>query len=64
MVRVVGNLHGICRDPSDDMVFECAQNSGARIIVTGDNDLLSVEEYQGIRILTPRAFLDEFSASA
>jgi putative PIN family toxin of toxin-antitoxin system len=61
MVEFTGALRGICRDPKDDMVLECAESSGAEVIVTGDKDLLAVGEYEGIRILTPRAFLDEFS---
>jgi predicted nucleic acid-binding protein len=60
-VEFTGALHGICRDPKDDMVLECAESSGADLIVTGDKDLLAVSEYKGIRILTPRAFLDELA---
>lgn len=60
-VEFTGALHGICPDPKDDMVLECAESSGADLIVTGDKDLLAVSEYEGIRILTPRAFLDELA---
>lgn len=56
-VKVRGNLRGICRDPNDDMVFECAVLAGACVIVSGDKDLLAVETYEGIRVLTPREFL-------
>jgi predicted nucleic acid-binding protein len=34
------------------------------VIVSGDKDLLAVGEYEGILVLTPRAFLDEFSRPA
>ena len=54
-----GRLRGVCRDPQDDMVLECAVNAGADVIVTGDKDLLALGEYEGIRILSPRAFLDD-----
>ena len=56
--EVLGDVHGICRDPKDDMVLECAARSHADVIVSGDKDLLAVGEYEGIRIVTPRAFLD------
>jgi predicted nucleic acid-binding protein len=56
-VKVSGKLRGVCRDPNDDMVFECAALAGASIIVAGDKDLLAVGIYQGIRVLTPRDFL-------
>jgi predicted nucleic acid-binding protein len=57
---VVGSVKNICRDPNDDMVLECAVRAGAKAIVTGDKDLLTLGEYEGIRIVTPRTFLDEF----
>jgi putative PIN family toxin of toxin-antitoxin system len=57
-VEVRGAVQGVCRDPKDDMVFECAVQSDARIIVSGDKDLLSVKTYRGIDVLTARQFLD------
>jgi putative PIN family toxin of toxin-antitoxin system len=60
-VGVTGAVHGVCRDPKDDMVFECAVKADAEIIISGDNDLLSVKTYRGIQILTARQYLDRFS---
>ena len=57
MVQTGGNLKGVCRDPSDDMVFECAVLAKAAVIVSGDKDLLAVRTYEGIRVMTPREFL-------
>jgi len=56
--ETTGSVRGICRDANDDMVLECAVLAHANVIVSGDKDLLAVGEYEGIRILTPRAFLD------
>jgi uncharacterized protein len=64
--NVENKLHGVCRDPKDDMVFECAVDSEATVIVSGDRDLLAVGSYQGIRVLTARQYLEEadtFSAT-
>jgi putative PIN family toxin of toxin-antitoxin system len=58
-VNLSGNLNGICRDPKDDMVFECALLSGAKMIVSGDKDLLAVEIDEGIQVMTPREFLSK-----
>jgi uncharacterized protein len=58
-VDVEDKLHGVCRDPKDDMVFECAVVSDANVIVSGDNDLLVVGNFQGIRVITARKYLDE-----
>lgn len=57
LIEIAGTLHGVCRDPKDDMVLECAVTAGAKAIISGDKDLLSLESYQGIRILSPRAYL-------
>ena len=53
----------MCRDPKDDMVFECAVKADAEVIISGDNDLLSVKTYRGIQILTARQYLDRLSTS-
>jgi putative PIN family toxin of toxin-antitoxin system len=57
-VVVSGRVAGVCRDPKDDFVLECAENGDAVCIVTGDKDLLSLESYAGMRIITPRQYLD------
>jgi predicted nucleic acid-binding protein len=51
-------LMGVCRDPNDDFILECAVVSRADVIVTGDKDLLSLGEYEGIRIVTARQYLE------
>ena len=53
----------ICRDPDDDVVLATAVSGGADTIVTGDQDLLVLDPFQGIRILTPAAFLDAVSTA-
>lgn len=57
-VEVTGTLQGVCRDPKDDMVFECAVEAHAEIILSGDKDLLSVKTYNEIQVLTARQFVD------
>jgi len=56
-VRISGDLKNICRDANDDMVIECALIAQAQIIVSGDKDLLSLEMYSGIRVVSPAAYL-------
>ena len=51
-----------CRDPDDDMVLETAVAGRADCIVTGDQDLLVLDPFQGIRILVPADFLREVGA--
>lgn len=47
------------RDADDDEVLACAVAGSCEIIVTGDNDLLVLKEYRGIRILTTTQILAE-----
>ncbi len=49
-----------CRDPKDDHVLACALGGKADYLVTGDDDLLSLDGYPALgqlRIVTPRSFL-------
>jgi len=48
----------ICRDPDDVKILGLAVAAHADCIVTGDKDLLILEKFQGIPILTPRSFSD------
>ncbi|RLE20594.1 MAG: putative toxin-antitoxin system toxin component, PIN family [Acidobacteria bacterium] len=47
----------VCRDKDDDAVLALAQSSGADCLVTGDGDLLILESFTRIPIISPRAFL-------
>ena len=42
----------IASDPDDDAVLACAVSARADVITSGDKHLLTLGEYQGIRILT------------
>jgi uncharacterized protein len=52
------------RDPNDDMVVACAVAAKADYLVTRDKDLLSLGSHEGIRMVTPRQFLDLLDAGA
>ncbi len=47
-----------CRDPDDVTVLATAVAGEADCIITGDEDLLILKEYNGIRILSPRQWLE------
>jgi uncharacterized protein len=44
------------RDPADRWVLATAEAAGADVLVTGDDDLLSVAGESVVRIVSPRAF--------
>ncbi|MEW6040521.1 MAG: putative toxin-antitoxin system toxin component, PIN family [Elusimicrobiota bacterium] len=47
----------LCRDPKDNIILECALAGKVDFIVTGDKDLLSLNSFRNIPIITPRQFL-------
>lgn len=49
----------ICRDPKDNMLLELAVSGDADYLITGDGDLLVLNPFRGMEILTPRGFLDK-----
>ena len=65
-------LPGVTRDPADivdidrasvrtsedDPVVACAVEGKADYIVSGDQDILVLEEYEDIQIVTPRQFVE------
>lgn len=46
------------KDPSDNKIIECALEAKASFIISGDKHLLKVKEYKGIKIISPKKFLD------
>ncbi|MDP6501994.1 MAG: putative toxin-antitoxin system toxin component, PIN family, partial [Planctomycetota bacterium] len=47
--------------PKDDKFLELAVSGAASHIVTGDQDLLVLNPFRGISIVTPRQFLESLS---
>lgn len=48
-----------CRDPKDDKLLELAVSGSADFLVTGDKDLLVLNPFRAVEIITPREFLDK-----
>lgn len=46
-----------CRDPTDDKFLELAVNGRADLIVSGDADLLALNPFREIPIVTPAVFV-------
>jgi putative PIN family toxin of toxin-antitoxin system len=46
-----------CRDPKDDKFLEAALSGKADVILTGDADLLTLNPWRGIAILSPAEYL-------
>ncbi len=48
-----------CRDPKDNMILELAIGGSADLILTGDQDLLTLGSFHGILIWTPAQYLEQ-----
>lgn len=46
-----------CRDPKDNKFLELAVSGRASHIISGDQDLLILNPFRGILVVTPQAFL-------
>lgn len=52
------SVHGVATHPEDDLILATAVSATAAYLVTGDTKLQDLGTYSGVRILSPRAFLD------
>ncbi len=64
VVRPVERLNVVKEDPDDDRVLECAVESGAEIILSGDRHLLDLGSFRDIRITDPATFLGELESES
>lgn len=47
---------GAVRDPNDDMILGCALAGRANYAITRDDDLLSLERWRQVEIISPEQF--------
>lgn len=57
IVEPLRKIEVIKEDPDDNKILECAFEGKAEAIVSQDNHLLKLKEFEGIKILTPEEFL-------
>ena len=53
-----------CRDPEDDRILELAVNGNASFVITGDDDLLVLNPFRSIHIVTPARLLELLDESS
>ena len=54
------NLNVVDKDPDDDKFIECAVALNSKCIISGDKALREVKDYMGIKIQSPKQFLDDY----
>jgi len=50
----------VCEDSDDDKFIACALVARCNMIVSGDKLLRKVSGYKGIKVLTPRSFVEHY----
>jgi len=58
MVTPSREIRAVPDDPDDDHLIATAVEGRAAFIVSGDRHVLALGEYEGVRIVTPAAFLE------
>jgi putative PIN family toxin of toxin-antitoxin system len=58
LVEPTEHLDIVKDDPDDNIVLECAKAGNSDYIITQDNHLLRLGQFEGIKILTPKQFLN------
>lgn len=61
LVEPSERIDAIRDDPSDNRFLECAVAGKAAAIISGDRHLLELETFRDIPIITPAAFLTQFT---
>ena len=51
-IPITGKVKGICKDKDDDDKIECGISCNANYLITGDDDLLILEKYEQLKIIT------------
>ncbi|MBQ7692015.1 MAG: putative toxin-antitoxin system toxin component, PIN family [Oscillospiraceae bacterium] len=55
MIESVSDMQ-VSRDPDDDKFIECAVDAKALFVVSGDKDLLVLERYEDVEIISAAEF--------
>jgi hypothetical protein len=50
-------LHVVEDDPDDNKFIECAVALKAEFVISGDRALTAIEDYMGVRMVTPKEFV-------
>ncbi len=57
LIRTGTSRHRVPRDAKDDAILAAAVSIGVDYLVTNDKDLLDFDPYEGVRIISLKAFL-------
>lgn len=59
--NILAGVNIVAADPDDDIYFRVAKTCDAKIIISGDKNVLKVKKYDGILVVKPADFLRSFN---
>lgn len=59
LVNVNEHTNVVTNDPDDNKILECAKAGNVDYVITNDNHILTLKEFEGIKIVTPKEFLEK-----
>ncbi|GHU75151.1 hypothetical protein FACS189461_0860 [Spirochaetia bacterium] len=57
-ILVTEKIQNGSRDVDDNVILECGITGNVDYIITGDDDLLVLKEFNGIKIVAPKEYLE------
>jgi len=63
-ITLTVTVEGVASHPEDDLILATALSAQVDYLVTGDKQLLARDGYEGLSIVSPRAFLDLLEGTA
>jgi len=54
----------VCKDEMDNRVLECAKDGKASFVISGDQHLLDLKSFRGVRIMTVSEFLHNLKGTS
>ena len=60
IVEPTRKIEFVKEDKDDNIILECALEGKADFIISQDNHLLKLKEFEGIKIITPEEFLTQY----
>ena len=56
LIEPTVSIQPVCRHQDDNEILACAVSAKADYLVSGDNDLLEIRCFSGVKIISPREF--------
>ncbi len=60
LIEPKGKIPTLCKDKDDNNILFLAQFTNSELIITGDKDLLELNNFNNCKIINPRTFMEQY----